>query len=87
MQITLDQMSRVVVPKALRDRFALKPGDHLEVTVEADGIRLRPAAPASPLADESGILVCSSEVPPSARDVGAFLHEQRGARSSELGGL
>ncbi len=42
MQLTLDRMSRIVVPKAIRDRFALKPGDDLELTLEADGIRLRP---------------------------------------------
>ncbi len=87
MHLTLDRMSRIVVPKALRDRFGLNPGDHLEVTVEPDGIRLRPAVPASPLADESGILVCSSEVPPSIWDIGEFLNEQRSARSSEIGGL
>lgn len=87
MQVTLDRMSRIVVPKAIRDRFALKPGDELEISVELDGIRLRPLAPASPLAEESGILVCSSEVPPSAWDVGAFLDEQRSQRIKEIGGL
>lgn len=87
MQITLDQMSRIVVPKAIRDRFALKPGDDLEITIEADGIRLRPAAPASPLAEEGGILVCSSAVPPSVWDVGAFIDEQRTQRGKEIGGL
>jgi AbrB family looped-hinge helix DNA binding protein len=87
MHITLDRMSRIVVPKAIRDRFAMKPGDDLEITVESDGIRLRPTAPASPLAEEGGILVCSSAVPPSAWDVGAHIDEQRTLRSTELGGL
>ena len=87
MQITLDRMSRIVVPKAIRDRFALKPGDDMEITIEPDGIRLRPATPASSLAEESGILVCSSEVPPSVWDIGAFLEEQRKHRSTEIGGL
>lgn len=50
MHITLDRMSRIVVPKAIRDRFAWKRGDDLEVTIEADSIRLRPASTASPLA-------------------------------------
>jgi len=63
MRITLDRMGRIVVPKAIRDRFAMKPGDDLEITVESDGIHLRPAAPASPLTEEGGILVCSSAVP------------------------
>jgi AbrB family looped-hinge helix DNA binding protein len=87
MHITLDRMSRIVVPKAIRDRFAMKPGDDLEITIEADGIRLRPTAPASPLADEDGLLVCSSEVPSSTWDLGAFIDEQRTQRSTEIGGL
>lgn len=87
MTLTLDKMSRLVVPKALRDRFALAPGDELEVSVEADGFKLRPVPPASPLTLESGILVCSSEVPPSTWDLGAFIEQQRDQRSRELGGL
>jgi AbrB family transcriptional regulator (stage V sporulation protein T) len=87
MQITLDRMGRIVVPKAIRDRFALKPGDDMEIIIEPDGIHLRPATPASSLAEESGILVCSSEVPQSAWDIGAFLEEQRKHRSTEIGGL
>lgn len=87
MKLTLDKMSRLVVPKPLRDRFALKPGDELEVTIEADGIRLRPAFPASPLAEVNGILVCSSELPPSAWDLGAFIEGQRDKRSREIGGI
>jgi AbrB family looped-hinge helix DNA binding protein len=86
MQITLDRMSRIVVPKAIRDRFALKPGDDLEMTIEPDGIRLRPAAPISPLTEQDGILVCNSAIPPSVWDVGAFIDEQRAQRSTEIGG-
>ncbi len=87
MILTLDKMSRLVVPKALRDRFALKPGDELEVRIEADGIRLSPVIPASPLAEEDGMLVCCSEIPPSAWDLGAFIEGQRNQRSTEIGGL
>lgn len=87
MTLTLDKMSRLVVPKALRDRFALKPGDELQVTLEADGIRLSPVVAASPLAEENGILICSSEIPPSAWDLGAFIDGQRNQRSTEIGSL
>ena len=80
-------MGRIVVPKAIRDRFALKPGDDLGITIEPDGIRLRPTAPVSPLAEEGGILVCSSAVPTSVWDVGAFLDGQRALRSTEIGDL
>ncbi len=87
MKLTLDKMSRVVVPKPVRDRFALKPGDELEVTIEADGIRLTPAIPVRALAEENGILVCASEVPPSAWDLAAFIEGQRDQRSHEIGGI
>jgi AbrB family looped-hinge helix DNA binding protein len=87
MTLTLDKMSRLVVPKRLRDRFALKPGDSLEVTLEPDGIRLRPVQPASSMAEEDGILICSSEIPPSAWDIGAFLDGERDQRNREIGGL
>jgi AbrB family looped-hinge helix DNA binding protein len=87
MQLVIDRMSRIVVPKAIRDRFDLKPGDELEVTLEPDGIRLRRARPASPLADEGGMLVCSSEVPVSSWNIGQFLDAQRDQRSAEVGGL
>ncbi len=87
MTLTLDKMNRLVVPKQLRDRFALQPGDDLEVTLEADGIKLRPLHPASPVAMEAGVLVCSSEVPVSSWDIGAFIDQQRDQRSQNLGGL
>ncbi|MCC5838799.1 MAG: AbrB/MazE/SpoVT family DNA-binding domain-containing protein [Opitutales bacterium] len=87
MNLTLDRMSRIVVPKAIRDRFALKPGDELEMIVESDGIRLRPAVPASPLVEKEGLLFCSSEVPASVWDTGSFLEEQRDQRSREIGGM
>ncbi|MBN2234199.1 MAG: AbrB/MazE/SpoVT family DNA-binding domain-containing protein [Opitutales bacterium] len=84
MNTTLDRMSRIVVPKAIRDRFALGPGDRLEITVRPDGILLKPHIPTSPLTEESGILLCSSEVPSSAWDIDKFIDEQRNARSNEI---
>lgn len=77
-------MSRIVVPKAIRDRFALGPGDRLEITVRPDGILLTPHIPASPLKEVSGILLCSSEVPASAWNLDKFIDEQRNARSNEI---
>ena len=87
MKLTLDKMSRVVVPKILRDRFALKTGDQLEVTVDPDGIHLRPVVPASSVEFSEGLLVCSSEVPSGIWDTGDFIETQRAARARELGGF
>jgi AbrB family looped-hinge helix DNA binding protein len=87
MTLTLDKMSRLVVPKALRDRFGLQPGDDLEITLEEDGIMLRPIHPVAALGVESGVMVCSSEVPVAAWDIPAFMEKQRDQRSRDLGGI
>jgi AbrB family looped-hinge helix DNA binding protein len=87
MTITLDKMNRLVVPKSLRERLSLQAGDELEITLEPDGIKLRPIQPNSPIMMEDGVLVCSSEVPVSAWDIGAFIDRQRDQRSQTLGGL
>lgn len=87
MTLALNKMNRLVVPKSLRDRFSLQPGDELEITLEADGIKLRPLHPTSPVSLEDGVLVCSSEVPVSAWDIGALIEQQRDQRSQTLGGL
>ncbi len=87
MIVTLDKMNRLVVPKLLRDRMGLKSGDEMELTLEADGIRLRPAVTQASLTEVDGILICASEVPPSALDLVAFMNQQREERSIQLGGL
>lgn len=87
MKLVLDKMSRLVVPKAIRDRFDLAPGHELEVVVESDGFRLRPVHAASPLTSKDGLLICTSELPPTAWDVGAFLDKEREQRSRQIGGM
>jgi AbrB family looped-hinge helix DNA binding protein len=83
----IDKMGRVVVPKALRDHFALEAGSEMEITVEADGFRLRPISSGPVLEEKDGLLICTSELPSSAWDLGRFMDEQRNLRSKVLGGL
>jgi AbrB family looped-hinge helix DNA binding protein len=87
MKVTLDKLNRLVIPKALRERFALGPGKELEVLVESDGIRLRPVVPAPVLAEEKGLLICTSEIPTSAWDLTAFIEAERQGRSRHLAGI
>jgi AbrB family looped-hinge helix DNA binding protein len=55
MRTTIDKAGRLVIPKSLRDRLGLVPG---EVEVSADGNALRVEIPASEeLRDEDGRLV------------------------------
>ncbi len=55
MRITIDRAGRVVIPKALRDRVGLQPGD-VEVTADGTGIHIEAIAEGA-LEDRDGRLV------------------------------
>lgn len=58
MRATIDKAGRLVIPKPLRDRLGLVPG---EVEVVADGNALRVESPASEdLQEENGRLVIAA---------------------------
>lgn len=87
MNVTIDKTGRVVVPKPLRDHFALEAGSEMEITLEGDGLRLRPVASGPVLKEKEGLLVCTSELPTGAWDLAHFIEEQRNLRSRDVGGL
>jgi AbrB family looped-hinge helix DNA binding protein len=71
MRTTIDAAGRLVIPKQLRDRLGLRPG---EVDVEVDGadLRVRPVAD-DQLVDEDGwLLVPTSGTPMTDADVQAL---------------
>lgn len=55
MRATIDQAGRLVIPKSLRDRLGLRPGE-VEVVAEGAGIRVEPIAGDS-LVERGGRLV------------------------------
>lgn len=57
MQITIDRLGRIVVPKKVRDRFHLVAGTALELDVESDGIRIRPVDQEPSLLRKQGVLI------------------------------
>ena len=66
MRSTIDGAGRIVIPKALRDRLDLRPGQPLEV-VERDGrIEIGPAPTAVSLIERDGLLaaVPDAQLPP-----------------------
>jgi len=87
MKLTMDRRNRLVVPKELRDRFALAPGHELEVLLEADGFRLRPVRATPALAEKKGLLICTSALLSEAGDLAAFLGHERNQRSRQVGGF
>jgi AbrB family looped-hinge helix DNA binding protein len=71
MKATIDGAGRLVIPKQLRDRLGLVPG---EVEVEADGADLRVRPPAEEHLDEQDgwLLVPASGTPLTDQDVQAL---------------
>lgn len=55
MRATIDKAGRLVIPKSLRDRLGLHPGE-VDVTADGAGLRVQPIA-TDDLAERAGRLV------------------------------
>ncbi len=88
MIITIDSAGRVVLPKAIRDRFHLVPGTEIDLNTDAEGINLRVRGAASTLVQRDGILVHTSgaSAPALDLDIATFINRQREGRSQDLAG-
>jgi AbrB family looped-hinge helix DNA binding protein len=65
-KLTLDKAGRIVVPKPVRHRLGLAPGDQLELDGSDDQITLRPVCARVALRKKHGIWVLGTGVPLSA---------------------
>ncbi len=61
MDAKLDGFGRIVIPKKLRDRLGLEPGDPIEVEARKGEVVLRPVRAASPLARRGKAVVFEGE--------------------------
>jgi AbrB family looped-hinge helix DNA binding protein len=75
MRTTIDGAGRLVVPKALRDRLGLRPGE-VELSIDGAGLRVEPVA-GDELVELDGLLM----IPPSGSVVTA--EEVRSLRESD----
>ncbi|HLA64141.1 MAG TPA: AbrB/MazE/SpoVT family DNA-binding domain-containing protein [Rhodothermales bacterium] len=91
MTITLDKFGRLLIPKPVRDRLGLKPGDELVLDVREGGdgapsLELRPESAEPPLRYEGNLLVHTGRLPDTF-DPDAFARQQREERERKLMGL
>ncbi len=82
-RLTIDAAGRVTLPRSLRRRLRLEPGDTLHLDAQDDRITLSPVRPPAPLRQEDGIWVYGSGQPVTVplRDL---IEETRGERDASL---
>jgi AbrB family looped-hinge helix DNA binding protein len=82
--ITIDKAGRLVLPKALRDRFRIRPGSQLEILVREDHFELRPLDRMPALVKVDGWWVHQG-VPDHEEDLLDAVERHRGERLEDLG--
>jgi AbrB family looped-hinge helix DNA binding protein len=60
-QITVDTGGRVLIPKELRDRLGVEPGDVLELSEASEQITLKPVRQTIPLEKRHGFWVYTGQ--------------------------
>jgi len=81
--LTIDKAGRIVLPKPVRDRLQIAPGDQLRIESDDDRIILRPARGAAQLRKKRGVWVYRSDEPLSASTVQETFERVRRERDQE----
>jgi AbrB family looped-hinge helix DNA binding protein len=67
--LTIDKAGRIVLPKSVRDKLQIAPGDQLTLESDDDRIILRPSRGSAQLRKKRGVWVYHSDEPLSAATV------------------
>ena len=86
-KLHIDRAGRVVLPKPIRERLQLEPGESLEIESFDDHIVLRPVRPHATMRKELGVLVFDTGEPISASDVRQTIQKVRNERSDRSLGI
>ena len=79
-KLTVDKVGRIVLPKPVRDKLLLAPGDELELESLDDRITLRPLRGTAQLRKKRGVWVFHCGVPLSASTVDETIEQVRRER-------
>jgi AbrB family looped-hinge helix DNA binding protein len=81
-KLTLDRAGRVLIPKSLRQKLRLGPGDALQLDSEGEEITLRPVRAKALLKKEKGVWVYQGE--PTHESVPELIDRGREKRAREI---
>jgi AbrB family looped-hinge helix DNA binding protein len=81
--VKIDKAGRLVLPKALRDRFRLRPGSQLDVRTAEDHFELHPVGFEAPIVNVDGWWVHQG-VPESDEDLLEAVARHRDDRHGDL---
>lgn len=80
--ITVDRAGRVLIPKSLRQKLRLGPGDELQLNSEGDKITLQPVRARALLKKEHGVWVYQGE--PSNTSIPDLIDRMREDRMADV---
>lgn len=86
--VTIDKAGRIVIPKKVRDRLHIEPGDNLILEAQGERVVLRPVESNVGLQKEHGIWTFRSNTPLSLEEANQIVRstrEPRGDRSRNQG--
>jgi len=69
MEVTVDDVGRIVLPKLLRDRLRLTPGTKVDVSEYGSGLHVTPVGRTARLEERGGRLVAVAETVVTDDDV------------------
>jgi AbrB family looped-hinge helix DNA binding protein len=82
-KLKIDSAGRIVLPKALRTKLGLGPGDMLELENVGERVMLRPMRCDAPLVQEKGVWVLCTGRPMAASVTDKILQETRNQRDKQ----
>ena len=82
--LTIDDVGRIVIPKAVRQRLRLSPGDALELHSDDDHLVLTPIRPKTPMIKKQGIWIHSPNGSLAEDSILETIELVRNERISEL---
>jgi AbrB family looped-hinge helix DNA binding protein len=82
-KLTIDKAGRIVLPKLVRDRLQLAPGDELELESIDDRVVLRPRRGGAQLRKKHGVWVFHGGEPLAAATVEETIRQVRQERDDQ----